>query len=89
MDLAQRPDDSDVEPVRKAATETTTTTASGAYLVSCVDQDVRICTYYLPEHDGVVSCIIGYQICSDNQWGQCIEGVPVDGGSPVEPERSF
>jgi hypothetical protein len=63
--------------------------ASAALLLSCAHGDVRACTYYLPEHNGVRQCVIGYQICSDGEWSPCVEGATEDGGAPVEPERSF
>jgi hypothetical protein len=58
-------------------------------LLSCANDEARACTYYLPEHNGVRQCVIGYQLCSDNQWGQCLEAVPVDGGPTPQPEGSF
>jgi hypothetical protein len=63
--------------------------ASAALLLDCANEDVRACTYYLPEHNGVRHCVVGYQVCSYNQWGQCFEGAPVDGGPGLEPGGSF
>lgn len=63
--------------------------ASAALLLRCTNDDVRVCTYYLPEHNGVRQCVVGYQVCSDNDWGQCLEAVAVDGGAAREPGGSF
>lgn len=52
--------------------------------VGCADDDVRVCNYYLPAHNGVRPCIVGYQVCSDNMWSRCIEGVLQDGGVPSQ-----
>lgn len=63
--------------------------ATAALVISCVDDEARVCTYYLPAHNGVQSCVIGYQICSNNQWGECVEGVTVDGGSVAGTGGSY
>jgi len=48
----------------------------------CAEGDVRICSFYLPEHNGVRPCIVGYQVCEEEQWNRCTEGLPADGGAP-------
>jgi hypothetical protein len=63
--------------------------ASAALQLSCAHNEVRACTYYLPEHNGVRQCVVGYQVCSDNEWSPCLEGVAVDGGPSTEPGGSF
>jgi hypothetical protein len=49
--------------------------------IGCSEGDVRGCSYYLPEHNGVRPCIVGYQVCSDDRWSHCTEGVPQDAGA--------
>lgn len=63
--------------------------ASAALLLSCANDEVRVCTFYLPEHNGVRQCVVGYQLCSDDEWSPCLEGVTVDGGPSTEPGGSF
>jgi hypothetical protein len=63
--------------------------SAAALILGCANDEVRACTYYLPEHNGVRQCVIGYQLCSDNEWGQCLEGVTVDGGPSTQFGGSF
>jgi hypothetical protein len=57
------------------------TASRSTQAVGCADDDVRVCSYYLPAHNGVRPCIVGYQVCSDNLWSRCTEGIPQDGGA--------
>lgn len=52
--------------------------------LTCSSGDLRSCNYYLPEHNGVHSCILGQQRCTDGVWGPCLDVVdetPPDAGS--------
>jgi hypothetical protein len=57
------------------------TASSRTQAIGCSDDDVRLCSYYLPAHNGVRPCIVGYQVCSDNMWSRCTEGLYPDGGA--------
>jgi hypothetical protein len=50
--------------------------------IGCADDEVRVCNVYLPEHNGVRPCVVGYQVCERNAWSRCTEGVPQDAGAP-------
>jgi hypothetical protein len=63
--------------------------ARAVLLLGCANDDVRACTYYLPEHNGVRQCVVGYQLCTENEWGRCLAAVAIDGGSSLEPGGSF
>lgn len=84
-----RPEDMELDPEQAIDTPEAQAHTIAELLLSCVDDEVRVCTYYLPEHNGVQSCVIGYQVCSDNQWGQCLGGGPVDGGSAAGTGGSY
>jgi hypothetical protein len=38
---------------------------------ACVDGATRTCTVKLGEHNGVVSCFRGEQVCMEGTWGPC------------------
>lgn len=51
---------------------------SDAGLAVCLTGETKRCQVYLPAHNGVHPCILGYQICKDDTWSDCIEGNPGD-----------
>ena len=40
----------------------------------CVDKTSQPCSVTLADHDGIVSCYHGQQLCEDGNWGVCGEG---------------
>lgn len=81
MEVSPRPGAEDEELLD----QTDWPSASGRQVVNgCADGETRVCSYYLPEHNGVRPCVIGYQICADHMWSHCTEGVLVDAGAAVD-----
>jgi hypothetical protein len=78
MEVSPRPDVEEAEEL--ARTDWPTAINRSTQAAGCANDDVRVCSYYLPEHNGVRPCVIGYQICSDDTWSRCTEGVPQDAG---------
>ena len=54
----------------------------------CKDEDKRSCHIKLSEHNGVLTCFVGVQICINNYWSECFDGneinkIPNDDGKPL------
>ena len=56
---------------------------------ACNEGDKRACHVTLGQHEGVLSCFVGLQFCTDGAWGECGDGsnvtkVPAkDDGKPL------
>jgi len=48
-----------------------------AGVVQCEDGTTKACFVYLGEHNGVLSCYEGVQLCEDGRYGPCEEGIVV------------
>ncbi|HTM44817.1 MAG TPA: hypothetical protein VL137_07675 [Polyangiaceae bacterium] len=48
----------------------------------CTESETRICHNYMPVHNGVRQCLVGYQVCTNSAWGPCLEGVPENEEAP-------
>ncbi|HTM46787.1 MAG TPA: hypothetical protein VL137_17650 [Polyangiaceae bacterium] len=63
--------------------------SSGAsFTDQCAVGQQRICSFHLPEHNGVQPCVIGVQTCVDRSWGRCMEGTLADAQAPELAEPS-
>ena len=38
---------------------------------SCVEGAERKCSIQLGQHDGIVNCFVGVQVCLNKMWGPC------------------
>lgn len=48
--------------------------ADGGGIGPCADGNRRECSIILGEHNGIVTCYHGVQICQDGNWGDCEGG---------------
>ena len=48
----------------------------------CNNGDSRECHVTIGEHNGVVTCYVGVEICVDNAWGPCGDGTTFDIPTP-------
>ena len=62
----------------------------GGEASSCDNGDSRECHVTIGEHNGVVTCYVGVEICVDGAWGACGDGTTYDLDLPEgTPWKSF
>jgi hypothetical protein len=52
--------------------------AGGFTLTACSDGSTRSCSVILGEHNGVLSCFYGSQICFGGSWSPCGNGETIE-----------
>ncbi len=58
--------------------------ASEFQLGGCSDGSTRSCSVTLSQHDGVLSCYYGTQLCASGKWGPCGNGEVKETPAPQE-----